>query len=240
MSKGMLFSVVVFFFVLLLFSPPSSVSASEPVPVTADTRQNGKTHSPVHSDDSMLSLLDFATAVRNGNSNTLVGVYAPLHFAYMVMQQPANDPGYIVPLPNTVTLFSIATRSGTVGLLAHNNFSGADFFDLSLGQEIDLVYGDGGIHRYSTSTIAHYQALSSGDPYSAFLDVDGNHSKLSSTDLFNRIYMGDPKLVLQTCISANGDRAWGRLFVIATPNSASGEPYTPPDPPTPRSQGIDY
>jgi len=45
---------------------------------------------------------------------------------------------------------------------------------------------------------------------------------LTAEQLFNRVYRGDRHVTFQTCIDANGDISWGRLFVIAIPH----QPYS--------------
>jgi hypothetical protein len=159
----------------------------------------------------------FVTTVKNGQPGLVVGVYVPNILALKVAQQPANKPTYVFAKRDYATQFSIAAQYGTIGLLAHNYLSGALFFNLSSGQEVDVVYGDGNTRRYVVSNIRRFQALSPNDPYSAFIDLGNGSAQLSSTDVFNQIYAGVNKVVFQTCIKTNGKLSWGRLFVIATP-----------------------
>jgi hypothetical protein len=68
--------------------------------------------------------------------------------------------------------------------------------------------------------ILHYQALSPSSPYSDFLDLDDpNGTRISVETLFYKVYTQNGTLVLQTCIEANGNSSWGRLFVIAVPEN---------------------
>jgi hypothetical protein len=168
---------------------------------------------------SSVSALDtFASKVVNGNAGQVVGVHVPERFSLRVAQQPANDPAYVQAQAGTLTQFALASNYGSLGLLAHNNLGGAKFSSLAAGMEVDVVLGDGSVRRYSISQVRHFQALSPRDPYSQFIDVDNNNGQLSSTDLFMQMYAGGgDRLVFQTCISANGDESWGRLFVIAVP-----------------------
>ena len=78
------------------------------------------------------------------------------------------------------------------------------------------MYGDGRTAYFQITAVERYQALQPTSPYSDFVDTT-NQSKLSATDLFYHIYNGNGQLVLQTCIEANGNASWGRLFVIAEP-----------------------
>jgi hypothetical protein len=128
-----------------------------------------------------------------------------------------NNPAYVSPMNGTVTQFQTATQYGTTGLLAHNYLSGSYFSKLTLGQEIDIVNGDGAIRRYVVTNIRRFQALNPSSPYSNFVDLENGGAQLSSTELFNQTYAGGNKVVFQTCINANGNWSWGRLFVTATP-----------------------
>jgi hypothetical protein len=47
---------------------------------------------------------------------------------------------------------------------------------------------------------------------------------LTTEQMFNKAYRGDRHVTFQTCIEANGEPSWGRLFVIATPKSQSSQP----------------
>jgi hypothetical protein len=61
-----------------------------------------------------------------------------------------------------------------------------------------------------------YQALQPTSPYSSFRDLT-NDENLTAEQLFNKVYRGDRHITFQTCIEANGNLSWGRLFVIAAP-----------------------
>ena len=134
--------------------------------------------------------------------------------AVRVVQQSSNN--YVSTSSGTVTQFGLANQFGSIGLLAHNYLSGSSFSKLGSGTEIVLVYGDGSTKKYQVSAVKKYQALSPTDPYSDFVNVDNSDSTLTSSDVFNETY-GTGGLVLQTCISKNGNSSWGRLFVIASP-----------------------
>jgi len=163
------------------------------------------------------SLPSFVTSLRKTNAQQAIGVYVPSVFALKVVQQPANMPTYISITRNTLTQFGLAAQYGTVGLLAHDYLSGALFFNLAPGQEVDLVNGDLSVRAYRVSQVRHFQALSPYDPYSSFIDMDYGGAQLSSTDLFLQMYGSGNKVVFMTCLYMNGSSAGGRLFVIATP-----------------------
>lgn len=163
------------------------------------------------------ALNDFITPLKNGQPGQVVGVYVPQVLALKVAQQPANNLAYVNTSPGYATQFALAARYGVTGLLAHNYLSGALFSNLAVGQEVDVVYGDGLIRRYRVLILRHFQALNPTSPTSNFVDLDQKSgAQISYTDLFYQIYTGD-RVVFQTCITANGNTSWGRLFVIATP-----------------------
>jgi hypothetical protein len=167
--------------------------------------------------ESFPTLANFVTSVKNGDPNTITGVYVCPVLALQVVQQPANDPVYVSTDLETATQFRLASDYGTIGLLAHNDHAGARFFDLLPGHEVDLVYGDGTIRRYIVNRVRHFQAVTPDDPYSTFNDLDNGGAPISSTAVFQQIFAIGHQVVFQTCIDANGNPSWGRLFVIATP-----------------------
>ena len=162
---------------------------------------------------SFISLASFSQQVTNGNSGQITGIYSDNLFALSVVQQPSGQAGYVSTAGNTATQFGMASA---LGFLAHNYLSGSLFSYLYSGAAITVVYGDGHTRAYQVSQIRKFQALSPDSPYSDFVDLSSG-STLSATDLFYATYGVSGQLVLQTCISANGNSSWGRLFVIATP-----------------------
>lgn len=173
--------------------------------------------SDLNKSDGLPMLYNFVRAVENGNGQTLVGVYVPGVMAFPVAQQPSNQPGFVLNQPGYVTQFSLASQYGTVGLLAHNNLAGGSFFLLQQTQEVILVFGDGSLNYYQLTDIEYFQALSPNSPYSDFIEINHPNHRLSVEQLFGQIYEPGERLVLQTCIEANGQASWGRLFVIGSP-----------------------
>lgn len=163
---------------------------------------------------STTSLETFAASLNKSDSSQLVGIFVKNVLAVKVVQQSSAT--YVSTSSGTVTQFGMASQYGSIGLLAHNYLSGASFSKLGSGTEIVLVYGDGSTKKYQVSAVKKYQALSPTDPYSNFVNLDNPDATLTSTDVFNETY-GSGGLVLQTCISKNGNSSWGRLFVIASP-----------------------
>ena len=178
--------------------------------------------SPVLADDNSDSVLpDFPTfsqSVLNGQASELIGVYVPEVMAMPVVQQPVGNPGYVSTVENVVTQFAMASEVGNVGLLAHNNLAGLDFTRLAPGQEVNLVYGSGGIETFIVSRVVRYQALNPYSPYSEFRDLESGIT-ISAQELFKQLYRGDRHVTFQTCIESEGNLSWGRLFVIAEPKA---------------------
>ena len=100
--------------------------------------------------------------------------------------------------------------------MAHNTLSGRAFSRLAIGQEVRLVYGDGRVETFVVSQILRFQALDPKSVSSTFRSLDQNES-LSAGEVFHRAYVGERRLVFQTCIEAEGNLSWGRLFVVALP-----------------------
>lgn len=162
------------------------------------------------------TLADFTAAVMDGQATVARGVYVTGTLALEIEQQPLGNPAYITSAPQAVSQFETAAYFGVTGLLAHNHLAGQQFFNLVLGQDISLVYGDGAVRTYRITAEHRFQAL---DPYnvnSSFVDLDTG-TTLSALDLFNQMYTGDDRVTFQTCIAQNGVTSWGRLFVVATP-----------------------
>lgn len=161
-------------------------------------------------------LQSFIDAVMNNQAGQVVGVYRPGLFALPIFQQPANDHNFISPFDGAITQYAAPLEYGSIGLLAHNHLSGRVFFNLEIGQEVTLVYGDGSLIRFRITAIDNYQALSSSDPYSDFIDqADPSGTILSFQEVYDRYYKVDGQLTFQTCIEKNGDLSWGRIFIVA-------------------------
>jgi hypothetical protein len=169
---------------------------------------------PVQAAASATSIESFAASLKKTDSSQLVGVFVNNVMAVKVVQQ--SSPTYVSTSSGTVTQFGMASQYGSIGLLAHNNLSGSSFSKLGSGSEIILVYGDGSTKKYQVTSVKKFQALSPSDPYSDFVNLDNPDATLSSSDVFSQTF-GSGGLVLQTCISKNGNSSWGRLFIMASP-----------------------
>lgn len=179
-------------------------------PVSAGALGNGETTLP--------DFREFVKTVKNNNTDVISGVYVPDVLALPIVQQPADKAGYVSFNDGEITQFGMPSRFGNVGLLAHNNLSGRFFTQLAVGQEVRLIYGNGKIEYFVISEILRYQALQPTSPYSSFRNLTGNET-LIAEQMFKRAYTGDRHVTFQTCIEANGNFSWGRLFVIALPKS---------------------
>ncbi len=162
------------------------------------------------------SLLDFTATVAGGPADTVTGVYVSEVLALPVIQQPADNYGYVSEQVGVVTQFRLAASYGVTGLLAHNFASGALFFELAPGQRVHVILGDGSAKEYQVSEILRYQALQPFSTASDFVDL-ATGEQLTAGQVFARAYMGGDQVTFQTCIASGGIGSWGRLFVIATP-----------------------
>jgi hypothetical protein len=169
------------------------------------------------------NLYDFITNTYNGESQTLVGVYVAGVMALPVIQQPAAQPAYVSNDNNVLTQFGMASQYGTTGILAHNYLAGDNFFKIVKGQDVVLVFGDGKTKTYRIEDIQSYQALSPYSVYSNFVDLSAPTNKLSSTEVFNRVYGQSGALVLQTCIKVGSESSWGRIFLIGREKSDTAQ-----------------
>jgi hypothetical protein len=160
----------------------------------------------------------FVEQIHNGQGEELRGIYIDSLLAAPVVQQPSGMEEFVSPWQNIVTQFRLASSLGSTGLMAHNYLAGERFALLQPGQEIRLVYGDGRVVTYAVAEILQYQALDPDSTSSAFVDLQTG-SQLAYSQLFAKMYNRPGQVVFQTCIAAEDNSAWGRLFVIAEPVS---------------------
>jgi hypothetical protein len=161
-------------------------------------------------------LESFTASLSYGQADQVVGVYVPGVFGLPVVQQPGDQASYVSDQDDTVTQFSSVSPYGSIGLLAHNYLSGERFFGLGEGQEVVILHGEGHQERYRIKKIDRYQALTPTSVYSNFIDLaDPTQAIITAGELFNRIYTKPDQLVFQTCIEANGNPSWGRIFITA-------------------------
>ena len=159
---------------------------------------------------------DFISTVADGATGIIRGVYSENNFALQIIQQPSGQAGFVSTIEGVATQFSMPSKYGVTGLLAHNYLSGRHFFGLEIGDIVQLVYGDGDIKEYQIADIQRYQALQPNSPNSQFQNLNTGE-RISATQLFKRVYMGNHHLTIQTCIQEGSEDSWGRLFIIANP-----------------------
>ena len=159
---------------------------------------------------------EFSALVQDGRADLARGVYVPGVLAMPIVQQPYGNGSFLSNEANTITQFRMASQYGTTGLLAHNYLAGASFFDLEVGDEVRLVYGDGKVDYFVIYEILKYEALQPNSPYSSFRSLETDEV-FSVEKVFKRVFFSDGNITFQTCIEKDGDLSWGRLFVIAIP-----------------------
>ena len=223
------FSLVLLSLIFLVSSLPSTVSAKS---IRADTftsleRKDLFGHSTnrliknqSNLDASFIALEDFTERIKNDEADQLVGVYVQDLLTARIIQQPEGSPEFVSPRGNIVTQFRDATQYRSTGLLAHNYLAGAAFHSLQKGQLVQLIFGDGHIAEYVVEEALQYQALNPKSPTSDFIDLSSGE-RLSAAELFLMAYNHPGSVVFQTCINAEGNKSWGRLFVIANPTSVN-------------------
>ena len=180
-------------------------------PVLFDTLQDNLLS--VAEPDEESSINNFVSTVADGVAGVIRGLYSKNNFALQVIQQPSGQARFVSSIEGVATQFSITNQYGITGLLAHNYLSGRHFFGLEIGDIVQIVFGNGEVKGYQIAEIQRYQALQPDSSISQFLDLNTGE-KLSATQLFRRVYMGNHHLTPQTCIQED---SWGRLFIIANP-----------------------
>ena len=135
-----------------------------------------------------------------------------------ITSQPKGDYNYVSSEEDTVTQFSMPQeKGGSLAYLAHNTAAGKLFDQLKVGDMIgvksDVPTTRGGYAK-KVSSIKKYQAVNPRNPSSDFIDLETGE-RLTADALYKKMYTDAGNLILQTCISKDGDDSWGRLFVIA-------------------------
>ena len=161
-------------------------------------------------------LQDFVRMVSNGEADTLRGIFVPGVLASWIVPQPEGETNFVSETENTLTQFGLAERFGSTGLLAHNTLAGGNFSRLKERQVFSLVYGDGRTESFIVTQTLRFRALDPQDTRSLFFDLDQSRF-LTAEQLFLKVYHQPGRVVLQTCIDADDEPSWGRLFVIAEP-----------------------
>lgn len=207
-------------------SPPPTVEALTPPPTLTPTSLPQPTGTPPPTQEPLPTstpepevdeaLVEFLFQVVTGDPGLLKGVYVENVLALPVVQQPERNYMYVSEELGVITQFQSATRRGVTGLLAHNYLSGDLFFGLEIGQTVTLVYGDGAVREYLVTDIQSYEKLTKGSSTSDYVNT-ATGERLSTQELFGRMYTGEDKITFQTCIKQGSDWSWGRIFITALP-----------------------
>jgi hypothetical protein len=167
------------------------------------------------SDLRISSLQQLLTRLEADPAKFVSGIYAPGIFALPIIEQPADNDIYVSVKRNLVTLFADAAENGVTGLLAHNFLAGALFYNLEIGGELWLVNGEEETTAYTVTNIEQFQKID-GEETDTYIDLRTQES-MSTSEVFERFYTGEPHLVLQTCLEENDDPSWGLTFIVAQP-----------------------
>lgn len=178
-----------------------------------------ETHAEALTGSADAELAAFVESVRNQKQGTVAGIYAPGLFAMPVTGQPSGDESFISEEDYVLTQYATPAQYGVIAVLAHNYLnSGKLLAQLSPTQEVYVVFGEGKVAGYAVSAVQYYHALSPHDTRSDFRDLNGPGGEVLTYDqLFTRVYTQKDKLVFQTCLEANGEISWGRIFILADP-----------------------
>jgi hypothetical protein len=163
------------------------------------------------------SLDTYSITIATNTASTATQIDLAGAFIYKIIQQPKGNAGFVSIEADKLTQFSLATKYGSQGFLAHNYLAGATFSNLVKGSQVTVTYADGHSMIYEVKEIRHLQAISPNSPTTKFIDLDHNNAKLTATQLFMQTYGIKDRLVLQTCIAKDKELSWGRLFIIAIP-----------------------
>jgi hypothetical protein len=159
----------------------------------------------------------FIQDLKTGDKNKIVGLWVEGKMALRVVYQPPNNPGFVSTVDNVATYFLMPYKlAGNYGMLAHNYLAGRYFFNLVVGDVVELVFGDGNYQDFEVVEIKEFQALKPNSPQSDYIDLVSG-AQLTANKLFIQVYMGEFHTTLQTCIARGNEGSWGRQFVLAPP-----------------------
>jgi len=206
---------------------PSLTETPSPIPV-GDSSEPAEVIPPVESNqdnppaptfdplERTLPAFDqFIEKVKNGVAGQVVGLWVENKLSLKVVYQPETNPAFVSSIDNVATYFLLPyQKAGNHGLLAHNYLAGRYFYDLVIGDVIQLVYGDGYYEDFEITEIKDFQALEPNSPYSNFIDL-ASGEQLTATNLFIGVYFGPYHSTLQTCLTRGNNTEWGRHFTLA-------------------------
>jgi len=152
----------------------------------------------------------------NGNPSEVVGAIVEGLFISPVVQQTANEMGWVSDAYNTLTSLQTARQTGDIGLAAVQQQLGEKFFAFDLGQTILILMGDGAFLIFQVDSAIQFQTIDPENPSSDLINLNTNEVYTINA-LEQYLYNGSNRLVFQTNIIRDGIDQWGRLIVIATP-----------------------
>lgn len=161
-------------------------------------------------------LRSFIGQVADGTPDVVRGVYVEGVLALPVIEQPEGQSGFVSREMGVITQFRSAAQRGVTGLLAHNYLSGMEFYNLEVGQEVVIVYGDGSLRRYRIISERAFQKLVPSSSKSDYIDLETGE-QLTTSQVFNKYYSGDHHVTFQTCLQNRGLSNWGLTFWVAVP-----------------------
>ncbi len=187
---------------------------------TAVNKENGDenqdTQEKSNAEISTLPIFDqFIQDIKTDEADKIVGLWVEDVLALRVVYQPSNQPGFVSTLNKIATYFLYPWKhAGNHGLLAHNYLAGRLFFNMGVGDIIQLVFGDGNYMDFEVTEIKEYQALEPNNPFGDFIDLETGE-QMTANNVFIEVYMGNFHTTLQTCIAYGGNSEWGRQFTVA-------------------------
>lgn len=189
--------------------PVSAANITQPVPaVQVHVNQNDRTI------DQPEGLKEFAGILKGGNPERVAGLFAPGVGRYYIVQQAPGQNSRVSPVAGVLTQFMMPASGGVIGLLGHNYAAGKRFTLFKPGDHVYLVYGDGSVQPYRLMEFQQYQAVDPDDPGSRLINL-ASGKFFSAAEVYQQIYTGAPRLVLQTCLTRDDNLKWGRLFILA-------------------------
>ena len=188
---------------------PTDTLMPTPTPVPTATVEIPENNMPIFD--------QFVESIKTGEKDKLVGLWVEGKMALLVVYQPPSQPGFVSTMDEVATYFLLPYKMAkNYGLLAHNYLAGRYFFDVNIGDIVQLIYGDGDYEDFEVVEIQGYEAKEPNNPRSDFIDL-ATGAQLTANNLFVKVYMGKFHTTLQTCIAKGGNGEWGRQFILAPP-----------------------
>lgn len=150
----------------------------------------------------------FVRSIEDGTSGKVRGVYVPNEFAFPVSQGWADNPRQ----NDAGVVFQIPGADKATFLIAHDGLAGTYFYELKVGDEVRIVFGDGTWHSYYVSDIERYQVTAAND----FVAVNDPSVELNMDQMGTR-YLNTDLVIFYTCLPNGFNPSWGRLLVSAKP-----------------------